>query len=97
MSRSRSSKSLELTQKDALNLKPDVLSILVGITQALALFTFIGELSLIDLKEARCLADAGRVAEARGKLEGCRARFSDMQMYWHAAEAQRLEDRLQSE
>jgi class 3 adenylate cyclase/tetratricopeptide (TPR) repeat protein len=52
------------------------------------------ELTLINLKEARCLADAGRPDDAREKLDGCRERFSDLQMYWHAGEAQRLEERL---
>lgn len=52
------------------------------------------ELTLIDLKEARYLADRGLPDDARQALEGCQARFSDMHMYWHAAEAQRLEDTL---
>ena len=52
------------------------------------------EHSLINLKEARYLAAAGRPVEAGRALDGCQARFSDMHMYWHAAEAQRLEDQL---
>ncbi len=54
------------------------------------------ELTLIDLKEARVLADRGAAVEAAGKLSGCRERFSDMQMYWHAGEARRLEDHVQA-
>lgn len=54
------------------------------------------ETALIDLKEARHLESRGRMAEAIQTLTGCRERFSGMGMYWHAAEAQRLEDRLTS-
>ncbi len=53
------------------------------------------EQTLIDLKEARYLTDRGMITEARQVLAGCQERFSDMHMYWHAAEALRLEDSLQ--
>lgn len=54
------------------------------------------EHTLIDLKEAKLLAGRNLPAEARQVLAGCQARFSDMHMYWHAAEARRLEDTLQA-
>jgi HAMP domain-containing protein len=54
------------------------------------------EHTLIDFKEAVTLADRGAMKEAANRLEGCRRSFSDMQMYWHAGEARRLEARIQA-
>ena len=54
------------------------------------------ELALIDLKEAGVMAERGAMHEAGSRLKGCQERFSDMQMYWHAAQARRLEDRVQA-
>jgi class 3 adenylate cyclase/tetratricopeptide (TPR) repeat protein len=54
------------------------------------------EHALIDLKEAAYLAERGLPLEARRVLDGCQERFSGMHMYWHAAEARRLEEALQS-
>ena len=53
------------------------------------------EHTLIDLKEARYLAGRDLPAQARRVLDGCQESFSDMHMYWHAAEARRLEESLQ--
>ncbi len=54
------------------------------------------EHTLIDLKEARHLADRKLTPQALQVLEGCQKKFSDMNMYWHAAAARRLEAALQN-
>lgn len=54
------------------------------------------EHTLIDLKEARYLAGRDLPAQARRVLDGCQESFSNMHMYWHAAEARRLEEALQN-
>lgn len=52
------------------------------------------EHTLIDLKEARYLSGRDLPAQARRVLDGCQESFSSMHMYWHAAEARRLEEAL---